>query len=29
MGWKNRLADLKLVRHGTPRLDNLIGTRLD
>ncbi len=27
MGWKNRLADLELVRHGTPRLENRTGTR--
>jgi hypothetical protein len=27
MGWKNRLADLEFVCHGTPRLKNLTGTR--
>jgi hypothetical protein len=27
MGWKHRLSNLELVRHGTPRLDNLTGTR--
>jgi hypothetical protein len=27
MGWKNRLADLEFLRHGTPRLENLTGTR--
>src|SRR3712207_3349564 len=27
MGWKNRLPDPELVRHGTPRLENRTGTR--
>ena len=27
MGRENRLADLELVRHGTPRLENRTGTR--